>query len=252
MRTLLAVALALALSGCFLLREAREPMPVVTHGDHLGPAKARGAIVLLNGFADEPDDYEKSGFLAVLRKNAPGYDVFAPEAHFGYYRKNTLLKQLHAHAIGPLVERGYKEIWIAGISMGGHGAVAYARAFPQRVKGVILFAPYMGPGAVVEDVAQAGGICRYAPEQPLPENPTGFAQANFVWLKDVLCGSPRKVDLWVALGDRDQRSREVLRDAVAPGRYLVLPGGHDWNVWTPALDTITATVFGDRGSASTQ
>lgn len=247
---LAALALVVSLAGCYW-RIAREPMPVVVYGD-LGPERARGAIVLLPGFADQPDDYDVHGFLKVLRKNAPGYDVFAPDAHFGYYNKNTLLEQLHASAIGPLVQRGYREIWISGISMGGHGAVAYARAYPERVKGLLLFAPYMGPGDVVQEVAQAGGICRYNPAQPLPQSRYGFAQANFVWLKDVLCDTPQKVAVWVGVGDRDQASRELLRDVVAPGRYIVLPGGHDWDVWTPALDRITQRVFGARSAASTQ
>jgi enterochelin esterase-like enzyme len=110
----------------------------------------------------------------------------------------------------------------------------------------------MGPGEVVEEVTQAGGICRYDPAQPLPQSRVGFAQANFVWLKDVLCAAPPSVDVWVGLGDRDQKSRELLRDAVPPGHYLVLPGGHDWDVWRPALEHITQNVFGPSGSASTQ
>ncbi len=252
MRWLAATVALLSLSACIFFREARDPMPVVSYGIQLGPERARGAIVLLPGFADNPDDYEVHGFLKVLRANAPGYDVYAPDAHFGYYNKNTLLEQLHANAIGPLVARGYREIWISGISMGGHGAVAYARAFPDKVKGLMLFAPYMGPGDVVQEVTQAGGICRYDPAQPLPSNRYGFAQANFLWLKDALCASPQKIAVWVGVGDRDQTSRELLRDVAAPGHYIVLPGGHDWDVWTPALDRITHTVFGERGTAATQ
>ena len=236
-----ALCLLLVLSGCYW-RIAHEPMPYVTYGD-LGPEKARGAIVLLNGFADRPDDYEAHGFIPVLHKNAPGYDVIAPDAHFGYYNKNTLLPQLHENVIGPLVARGYREIWISGISMGGHGAVAYARAYPERIKGVLLLAPYLGPGDVVREVAQAGGICKYTAPDPVPQSRYGFAQANFAWLKEVLCARPTKVSVWVGVGDRDQASRELLRDALEPGHYIVLKGGHDWDVWTPALDEITRQVF---------
>jgi len=237
----LALALLLTLSGCYW-RIAREPMPFVAYGD-LGPERARGAIVLLPGFADKPDDYEVHGFLAVLRKNAPGYDVFAADAHFGYYNKNTLLEQLHANVIGPLVTRGYKELWISGISMGGHGAVAYARSYPERVKGLLLFAPYLGPGDVVQEVVQAGGVCRYSAPAPLPESRFGFAQANFAWLREVLCSTPAKVSVWVGVGERDQAKRDLLREVVAVDHYVVLPGGHDWDAWTPALEQISRAAF---------
>ena len=238
-----ALALLLTLTGCYW-RIAREPMPFVTYGD-LGPERARGAIVLLPGFADKPDDYEVHGFLRVLRKNAPGYDVIAADAHFGYYNKNTLLEQLHVNVIGPLVAHGYRELWIAGISMGGHGAVAYARAYPERVKGLLLLAPYLGPSDVVQEVVQAGGICRYSAPEPLPASRFGFAQANFAWLREVLCGNPAKISVWVGVGEHDQAKRDLLRDVVPADHYLVLPGGHDWDAWTPALDEISRAAFAD-------
>src|SRR5262249_49345955 len=159
------------------------PMPYQVYGD-LGPERARGAIVLLNGYADQPDDFQKHGFLAILRKNAPQYDVIAPEAHFGYYQKGTLLDQLHRNVIGPAGARGYKEIWIMGISMGGQGAMGYARSYPERIKGLFLLAPYMGPGETVREVTRAGGICNFSAHDPLPQDIYGFAEANFAWLKD--------------------------------------------------------------------
>jgi pimeloyl-ACP methyl ester carboxylesterase len=238
----IALALLLVLGGCYW-RIAHEPMPFVAFGN-LGPERARGAIVLMPGFADKPEDFDVHGFVPVLRKNAPDYDVYAADAHFGYYNKNTLLEQLHANVIGPLVSRGYRELWIAGVSMGGHGAVAYARAYPERVKGLFLFAPYLGPSDVVEEVAQAGGICRYTPQDPPPQSRFGFAQANFVWLRAVLCDSPPKVALWVGVGERDQAKRDLLRAVVTPDHYLIEPGGHDWNAWIPALEKMSRVAFG--------
>jgi pimeloyl-ACP methyl ester carboxylesterase len=241
-----ALALLVSLSGCYW-RIAREPMPFVTYGE-LGPERARGAIVLLPGFADQPKDFDVNGFVPVLHKNAPEYDIVAPDAHVGYYNNATLVEQLHANVIGPLIARGYRELWISGVSMGGHGAVAYARSYPERVRGLLLFAPYLGPGDVVQEVAQAGGICRYTAPMPLPASRYGFAQANFVWLKDVLCSNPAKVSVWVGVGDRDLAPRELLREVVEPDHFVVLPGGHDWNVWTPALERIARSAFGDRAA----
>ena len=246
-RLLAALALALILSGCYW-RIAHEPMPFVTYGD-LGPERARGAIVLLPGFADKPEDFDSRGFVPVLRKNAPGYDVIAADAHFGYYNKNTLLTQLHANVIGPLVARGYRELWIVGISMGGHGAVAYARSYPERIKGLLLFAPYLGPDDVVQEVTRAGGVCSYTTPAPPPQTRYGFAQANFLWLEDVLCSSPPKLSIWVGVGDRDQAKRELLRAALPPDHYIVLPGGHDWGPWVPALEQISRRVFADASAS---
>ena len=155
---------------------------------------------------------------------------------------------MHANVIGPLVARGYRELWIVGVSMGGHGAVAYARSYPERIKGLLLFAPYLGPGDVIQEVTRAGGLCRYNAPNPLPQNRYGFAQANFAWLKEELCGNPADVSVWVGVGERDQASRELLHAALAPDHYLVEPGGHDWSAWTPALEQIASRAFAAAAS----
>jgi len=242
-----ALMLALALQGCYW-RIARDPMPFLAFGD-LGPERARGVIVLLPGFADAPQDFDRNGFVSILHKNAPEYDVVAADAHFGYYNKATLLDELHTNVIGPLVARGYRELWIVGISMGGHGAVAYARTYPERIKGLLLFAPYLGPDEVLQEVAQAGGICNYNAPDALPRTRVGFAQANFAWFKDVLCSNPAKASVWVGIGNSDQRQRELLRDVVPSDHYLVEPGGHDWSAWKPALELISLRVFADASAA---
>lgn len=242
---MIALPVLLGVSGCYW-RIAREPMPSVALSS-LGPEQARGAIVLLNGFGGRTTDFDEHGFLRVLRAQAPAYDVIAPDAHYGYYTKGMVVDQLHAHVIGPLVARGYREIWLIGVSMGGHGAVAYARAHPERIKGLLLFAPHLGPGYTVRDVQRAGGVCRYEATMPNARNRAGFAQGNFAWLKDALCGRPPKVSVWVAVGDQDVGASGLLAELIEPDRYLVLPGGHDWNVWTPALAQMI-----ERGALATQ
>jgi len=238
----IALVLLCSLGGCYW-RVAREPMPFLTYGD-LGPQRARGVIVMLPGFGGGAEDFDEYGFVRVLRKSAPGFDLVAADAHFGYYQNNTLVDQLHKSVIGPLVARGYRAVWVVGVSMGGHGAIAYARNYPERIKGVLLFAPYLGPNDVDDSVSQAGGICRYTAPDPVPTSPAGYAEANFAWLRDVLCTTPGKVSVWVSVGNKDEGKRTLLRDAMEPDHYIVLPGGHDWDAWTPALERIAQTALG--------
>lgn len=209
----------------------------------LGPQQARGAIVLLPGFGDRPRAFEENGFVAALKRSAPDYDVFAADAHFGYYRTHTVLERLDHDVVAPLRAKGYRELWVAGASMGGHGAVAYARKHPEKVAGVMLFAPYMGPSDVVDEVRRAGGLCRYqAPEYV--DDAAGFARANFGWLRRAACDE-KHVSVWLAVGSSDRllKSNRVLGDALDPDHVLVLPGGHGWKVWTPAASTLAARAF---------
>jgi pimeloyl-ACP methyl ester carboxylesterase len=183
--------------------------------------------------------FERHGFIAALRRHAPTYDVFAADAHFGYYRARSLVERLERDVIGPLRAEGYRELWLAGASMGGHGAVAYARMHPQRVAGLLLFAPYMGPKDVVDEVRRAGGLCRYTAPTGYVNDARGFARANFGFLRKLAC-QPSSVAVWLAVGrsDRLLAADATLGDALDSQRFLTLPGGHGWKVWTPALEHI--------------
>jgi pimeloyl-ACP methyl ester carboxylesterase len=243
--------LGLGIPGCGYVRFAKTPMAHAAFVTQ-GPGKARGAIVLLPGFGDRPETFSKQGFVSALHAQVPDYDVFAADAHFGYYRKRTLLKRLDQDVIAPIRRQGYRELWLVGTSMGGHDAIAYARTYPERVNGLLLFAPYMGPKDVVAEVKRAGGLCRYE-SLAHEESADGFARDNFVWLKQSTCGTPR-VPIWLAVGDQDRllAADKLLADALGPERVLVLPGGHGWAVWTPAVKQLSVRALGGVNIGSIQ
>lgn len=224
-------------AGCSSLRAAKVPMSSVRFAN-AGPQAARGAIVLLPGFGDRPQTFAERGFVDALRRLAPDYDIVAADAHFGYYRKRSVIERLEHDVIAPLRAQGYRELWLAGASMGGFGGVGYARKHPEHVAGLLLFAPYMGPRNVVKEVSRVG-LCAYQPPAPYVDDQDGFARANFAYLREVACG-PSKVAVWLAVGDSDSLlpANKLLGDALRSERFVVLPGGHGWSVWTPAIQRI--------------
>jgi pimeloyl-ACP methyl ester carboxylesterase len=236
---------SLWVAGCSFMRPPRTPMERVSFRER-GASSARGAIVLLPGFGDRPAAFAEHGFVRVLAKHAPEYDVFAADAHFGYYRKRSLLERLERDVIGPLKQRGYRELWLVGASLGGFGAVAYARNHPEQVRGLLLFAPYLGPSKVVREVA-AAGLCSYRPAAAaakVEDDEESFARANFVWLRRQAC-EERDVSIYVAVGDKDRllAADRLLGQALDPSHMLVLPGGHGWKVWTAALERLAPLAF---------
>jgi pimeloyl-ACP methyl ester carboxylesterase len=230
------------LAACGYVRIARKHMPQEIFVSR-GPSQARGALVLLPGFGDTTATFSDQGFVQMLRARAPDYDVFAADAHFGYYRQRTLIERLEADVISPLRRQGYRQLWLVGASMGGHGAIAYARTHPQDITGLVLLAPYMGPRDVVAEVQRAGGLCKYeAP--PYEESADGFARENFAWLRRMACDE-QQLAIWLAVGDSDRllAADRLLSDALAPEHVFVLPGGHGWEVWTPAIGEIAPRAF---------
>ena len=244
-RVLLLTVLSWLGAACTPLRAAKTPMEAVRF-THLGARSARGVIVLLPGYGDRPSTFEKRGFVDALRRRAPDYDVIAADAHFGYYRKHCVVERLEQDVIAPLLAQGYRELWLAGASMGGFGGVAYARTHPERITGLLLFAPYMGPRNVIEEVQRAG-LCAYRAPARYVDDQEGFARANFGYLREVAC-APSQVSVWLAVGDSDSLlpANQVLGSALAEERFLVLPGGHGWSVWTPAIERIAPQALAVR------
>jgi pimeloyl-ACP methyl ester carboxylesterase len=235
-RALFLLTIAWLCPACAYLRSAKVPMPVVRFSQ-IGPHSARGVIVLLPGFGDRPETFAQRGFVAALRRWAPAYDVIAADAHFGYYRSRQLLPRLRQDVIAPLRAQGYQRIWLAGASMGGFGGVGYARAHRQDIAGLLLFAPYMGPRKIVEEVRRAG-LCGYRPAPAASiDDQDSFARANFAFLREAVC-ERRDLPLWLAVGASDDLlvANQTLAPALPAGRFRVLPGGHGWKVWTPAVE----------------
>jgi pimeloyl-ACP methyl ester carboxylesterase len=217
------------------------------HYTHLGAQRAHGAIILLPGLGDRPETFAERGFLAAVRRQAPQYDVIAADAHFGYYRKHCLVDRLERDVIGPLVREGYRELWLVGTSMGGFGAVAYAREHPERIAGLLLFAPYMGPADVVAEVKHAG-LCSYRPSARTKiEDQESFARANFAYLGRTACQA-REVALFLSVGKDDSlfAANQTLAKALPSDHFLALSGGHGWKVWTPAVEQLAARAFRER------
>ncbi|HEX6245550.1 MAG TPA: alpha/beta fold hydrolase [Polyangiales bacterium] len=244
-RALLLLTFAWLTPACAYLRSPKNPMPVVRFSQ-IGAGTARGIIVLLPGFGDRPETFEKRGFVAALRRHAPEYDVIAADAHFGYYRERQLLPRLHDDVIEPLRAEGYRNIWLAGASMGGFGGVGYARTHPELVSGLLLFAPYMGPRKIVQEV-QRVGLCAYRPtvREPITDQDS-FARANFDFLRQLTC-ERRDVPLWLAVGADDDllAANQTLRPLLTAERFRVLPGGHGWKVWTPAVQALAPALSGE-------
>ena len=69
-----------------------------------------------------------------------------------------IVERIREDIIIPAKARGYRNIWMLGISMGGMGAIWYDRTHPGDVNGLILLSPYLGEKTIVETIEKAGGL----------------------------------------------------------------------------------------------
>lgn len=189
------------------------------------------ALIMLPGAKDGPHDFADHGFIQAIRERHLPVDVIAVDAHMDYYLQESITTRLAEDVITPLRERGYSRIWLLGLSLGGLGALDYARQHPAEIEGVILLAPYVGSRGFVSLLAHQGDF------DNIPSSDIGLDQlAALLWrwignYRGTCAGLPA---IYVGYGEEDRFAvtGRLLSNQLPDGHAIVVDGGHDWQTWT--------------------
>lgn len=236
---------ALCSSGCQYFRSASAPIPHVAYRSPGGDAET--LVVLLPGIDSRAADFAENGWVDRIHAAAPRADVIAVDAHFGYYRTESLLTRLQEDVLRPL-QHAYEQVWIVGVSLGGLGAALYAAAHPGEVDGMLLLAPYTGRPAIFEEVLVAGGLDRWDPPSKTDLNPEQRAYVTAWELFQRAARDERGApQLYLGFGAEDgfRVPNGVLASALPQQRCFTQPGGHTWSVWTPLFERMLAAAVAD-------
>lgn len=195
---------------------------------HPGAGVAGGdLVVFLPGRGDRAEDFEDRGLLGAARAAGLEADVLAVDAHLAYYYKRVITERLWEDVVLPARARGYRRLWVVGISLGGLGAITLAQEHPDAVAGLFVLAPYLGEPELTREIEAAGGLARWdgAPSERDFRGVWGF-------LRGYAAGETRP-PLWLAYGESDRYAygHRLLATALPRERVMVTSGGHDWKAW---------------------
>ena len=231
-----AALLALSAAGCqyaaYFVRDTPRPMQVLEA--RMDPYVRRSClIVMLPGMLDGPDSFLAGGFVEDAAAASSRCDVALADAHFGYYRDGSLRRRVASDVLYLADQRGYDEIWLVGVSMGGLGALLVAQEHPELVGGVVLFAPFLGDDALIGAIERAGGLASWeAPAAADRYDEDEFDDALWGWLTGYATRADEMPPLYVGHGDADPRAGVSLLAAHLPEeRHGQVAGGHDWRTW---------------------
>ncbi len=217
----------LFLAGC--VPTPKAPMETVqfTASD---PARNKVLFVFLPGKGDRPESFEAEGFVDAVRKERLPVDMMGAYAHLGYYLGKTFPLRLREDVIEPAIRKGYEQIWLVGISMGGLGALWYDGKYPGEVTGLVALAPYLGEPEIAREVSLSGGLSLWEPGD-LSEN--DFQRRIWHGLKVF---APRektfaRVYLGYGLQDGFALPDGVFAKALPRRQVFTAEGGHDWDTW---------------------
>lgn len=226
------------LTGCAAPRETRTPLDKLVLPARPG-RQADTLIVFLPGAMEVPLDIVQQGFVAQVRERQIDADVVVVDSHIGYFRRMAIIERLREDVVLPARAQGYRQVWLAGISLGGFGSLLFAMEHPEHVDGVVAIAPYVAPTATLEQVNEAGGLRRWR----APGSGAGgdVGRRLLIWLQ-AYAQDPDRPVLYMGYGERDrlQPGPPLMAGILPEPQLLSAPGGHDWppwrQIWGDALD----------------
>jgi hypothetical protein len=221
------------LGGCSVLPLGTTvPMPQLR--DPAGAAQpADTLVVMLPGRFDRPQDFIREGLVADLKRQRPDVDVLMVDAHLGYYLDRSVLVRLRQDVIRPARQQGYKQVWLAGISLGGFGALGYTarhgREPGAEIDGVLAIAPYLGSDDIIDAMGEAGGARRWL-KSPQRLRANELEQDLWQWLAEP---APQAPPAFLGFGRADRMSdaHRLAAGLLPTGRVMQVEGGHDWAPW---------------------
>ena len=246
-----ALVLMLTLSGCFPTRDTGKAIAT-----RMIPAKqlpvgqpAQRLVVVLPGRADDLDALSRSGMAEAIQAAWPDADVLLAEVTLGYYMRGDAPERLHAEVIAPARERGrYREVWLAGASMGGMGVLMYDRLHPGEMDGLVLLAPYLGDAKQLREIGDAGGVAQWDAGPPQAADADNWQHELWRHIQRLSRNPDEGSRVWLAYGDSDRlrKTMPLLIPALAQDQVLVREGGHTWTLWSPAMGEVLRKVDAKR------
>ena len=245
---LLAFLSVLGLASCAVLEKTETLIPTETV-----PAKvaggARRLVIVLPGRGDDLAALKATGIAAAIQESLPDAEILLAGITMAYYQEGRSVQRLHEEIVLPARQRGFREIYLAGASMGGMGVLLYEREYPRQMSGLVLMAPFMGDGALIEEIKAAGGLQRWN-AGPVPAQVNGDNVGREEWrvAQSWLADPARARKIWLICGQQDQfhGAAGMIAPLLPAENYQAPPGGHAWRVWTPAATRAFAQIAAAR------
>jgi pimeloyl-ACP methyl ester carboxylesterase len=198
--------------------------------DRSGEAASSTLIVFLPPAMTTIENIVEHGFVAALRARNITADIVLAEITHEQVMQQRVADTLREAVIAPALARGYRQIWIAGISLGAFNALHYAARFADDLAGLCLLAPYPGTGDILREIEQAGGPAAWAarPDHSLRDEREWW---HWLWQQSQVDRTAKPIYVGLSADDRFLRGQQLLTQLIPAEHVDMIPGTHDWPAW---------------------
>lgn len=194
--------------------------------EHATAGRPAVALGLLSGSYATAEDFVREGFVAQVEASGIAAWIAMAEVRAAHFSDGTIVERIRASVVERARERGLTRVWLAGVSLGGLAALAYAARHARDLERIVLLSPYPGTRELMREIDSAGGLDAWQP----PASGANPEQEAWAWLRDRAPGPPA-VDCYFASGDRFVEGQRRIAARLPPHAAHESAGGHEWEDW---------------------
>ena len=214
-------------------------------GVHSAGAAQYPVLYLLHGLSDDDTIWlrrtsieryaSEKGIAVVMPTTHRGWYVDSPAGHY-YSFIGRELPQLIAEFF-PTISQKRADTFIAGLSMGGYGALRFALSMPERYAAAAALS-----GAF--DIANPARRTMLEAEAVLSGDPTGTENDVYFLAQRLADSGAKKPAIYMWCGTEDgllddsRRMRDLMRRTGYELTYSESPGVHAWPYWDAQIQNV--------------
>lgn len=213
---------ALLFSGC--AHFAGQPLEVL---HYIGNSTShKNLFVFIRGLGGSHRTFAEEGMVKATWQRDIDFDMVAPNSHFAYYSERTVVKRLREDVILPAKEKGYKNIWLVGPSMGGLGSLLYIREHPEDIDGIYLMSPFLGYDEIITEIKAQGGLQTWLPGDYAPDE--DWQRMIWHWIKTEVA-EQNTPPIYLGFGNDDTyvEAQKIFASALPADHTTRMEGVHD-------------------------
>jgi pimeloyl-ACP methyl ester carboxylesterase len=185
-------------------------------------------ILLLPAAYTGPEDFIQAGFVSAVRQRELPLDLVFAELNLQHMTDRTILRRVRHELVLPARAVGCRSIWLCGISLGGFIGLSFAERYTAEIDGLCLLAPYLGNHMIIGEIERANGLAAWRPGELAADD-----DERRVW-RFIQSRSAKQISVRLGYGQEDRfaNSQRMMAGALPAEDVRVVPGGHEWPVWS--------------------
>ena len=203
--------------------------------------KSDSLIILLPGVYDTAETFKEEQFFTIVRKAGIKADMVSANIHLWHLVQEMMIERIEKDIFRQVKNKGYKNIWFVGVSLGGLNSLLFYQKYTRDVCGVVVVSPYIAGKGLTKELKQAGGIKNWQPKGI--ENKKTIEKRLlllWVWLQQQdVKNNLNQVFLGYGKQDRHIESIKLFENILNKKNVIKVEGKHDWGtgqkIWKKQL-----------------